>query len=111
MTSYDEERALEQKYFDAAWDRREQQRQNLQGAPDAAAGPAAGVRGVRKAVNARLAAMPDPSEAVAFGRIDLEGDGETFYLGKHAILSEDRDILVVNWQTGHRCRLLQGHCQ
>ena len=42
--------------------------------------------------------MPDPSEAVAFGRIDLEADGECFYVGKHAILSEDRDVLVVNWQ-------------
>jgi DNA helicase IV len=97
-TSYEEVRALEQKYFDAAWDRREQQRHNLRNAPAAAAGPVAGVRGVRNAVKAKLEAMADPSEAVAFGRVDLDDDGEAFYLGKHAILSEDRDVLVVNWQ-------------
>jgi DNA helicase IV len=98
MTSYDEERALEQKYFDAAWERREQQRATLRTAPDAAAGSTAAARGVRQAVRNRLEAMPDASEAVAFGRIDIEADGETFYLGKQAILSEDKDMLVVNWQ-------------
>lgn len=96
--SYEEERALEQKYFDAAWERREQQRATLKTAPDAAAGSMAAARGVRQAVRTRLEAMPDPSEAVAFGRIDVDADGLTFYLGKQAILSEDKDMLVVNWQ-------------
>lgn len=97
MTTYETELSDEQKYFDAAWDERERVRENLRAAPGAAAGPRAGAREVKKAIDARLAAMPDSDEAVAFGRIDFEDD-ECLYLGRHAILTEDRDLLVIEWQ-------------
>jgi DNA helicase IV len=97
MTTYETELSDEQKYFDAAWDERERMRENLRSAPGAAAGPRAGAGEVKKAIDARLAAMPGPEEAVAFGRIDFEDD-DCLYLGKHAILTEDRDLLVIEWQ-------------
>ena len=98
MTDHQTELVDEQKYFDEAWDHRERTRENLKQAPGAAAGPRAGVTQVSRAVAAQLEAMPDPDEAVAFGRIDLEDDETTFYLGKHAIWSEDKELLVIEWQ-------------
>ena len=96
-TTYETELSDEQKHFDAAWDERERMRENLRSAPGAAAGPRAGAREVKKAIDARLAAMSGPEEAVAFGRIDFDND-ECLYLGKHAILTEERDLLVIEWQ-------------
>lgn len=98
MSDYQTELADEQKYFDAAWDHREQTRDNLRLAPGAAAGPRAAVTQVSRAVAAQLEAMPDPDQEVAFGRIDLDDGEMTFYLGKHAIWSEDKELLVVEWQ-------------
>lgn len=87
----------EQAYFDAAAEARERSRQHLSGAPNAAAGSRAAVRGVRKAVDKTLASLGGPDDQVAFGMF-AEEDGERLYLGKHAISDEQRNKLVINWQ-------------
>lgn len=38
-----------------------------------------------------------PDDAAAIMRIDTE-DGDSLYLGKTAILNDDKDILVINWK-------------
>jgi DNA helicase IV len=86
----------EQKYFDEAWDEREQTTANIKSAPHAAAGPRAGVSAMQKAIRKELEQRPSADEEVAFGRFDTE-DGP-LYIGKHAILNDDRDVLVANWQ-------------
>ena len=40
--------------------------------------------------------LADPDEAIAFGRI--EADGDRWYIGKGAIWDDDNDLVVVNWQ-------------
>ncbi len=87
---------LEQDYFDRAWEHRERMRRNLTDAPAAAAGPIAQAAQVREAAQRKLAQIAGPNEPIAFGRFNTQD--EQFYIGKHAISNEERDILVINWQ-------------
>lgn len=97
MADDKEQLALEQKYFDTAWEERERSRALLKQAPNAAAGSQAATRGVRRAIEARLDSIPGPDTPVAVGRFDLDVE-DPRYVGRHAILNEERDVLVVNWQ-------------
>lgn len=85
--------AEEQLYFDRALAQREQHRDRLQHAPDAAANPKSAVQLMKLLDSLGLA---DPDESVAFGRIDV--DGERRYVGKQAIWDDGNDLLVLNWQ-------------
>lgn len=87
----------EQTYFDRAAEARERSRQTLSSAPGAAAGNRAAVSAVKRGADVRLAKLGTPSDAVAFAMFAGE-DGETYYLGKHAISDEQRNKLVINWQ-------------
>ena len=86
----------EQAHFDAAWDERERKRANLKQAHHAAGGPNKGVGQVRKAAARELERLGGPDDPVAFGRFDV--DGEPVYIGNHVISTDDRDLLVINWQ-------------
>ncbi|WP_121257775.1 hypothetical protein [Nocardioides ferulae] len=97
--------AEEQKYFDIAQDARERSRQALKDAPKYAAGPKAAVRGVRKGAQAQLDQLGAADDPVAFGRLDLEDDDETFYIGYRGIAGDDGERLVVNWQLEFVSRL------
>lgn len=88
--------AQEQEHFDTAWDARERARANLGVAHQSAAGNNKIVGEVKRAAEQALSRLGEEDEAVAFGRIDLEA--ETFYIGRHAITSDERDLLVLNWQ-------------
>lgn len=91
------ELAREQKYFDKAWEARERQREELSRARDGAALQRGAQMAVQKAAKAHAATLGEPDEAVAYGRFDL--DGQAYYIGKHAISDEQREKLVINWQT------------
>jgi DNA helicase IV len=80
---------LEQEYFDRAWSERE-------GAAKAAAGPTKTMAEVKRASDRVLDSLGRSDEAVAFGRFDL-ADG-SYYVGRHVISTEDRDLLVINWR-------------
>lgn len=86
----------ERAWFDRAHSHRERLREGLQAAPEAALDPRAGAR-IKKAMAGPLDSLGDPDEPVAIGRFDDE-DGEVLYIGKHAILDDQKDVLVVNWQ-------------
>ena len=88
--------AVEQKYFDHAAECRERTRATLIAAPASAAGPIAGMSGVKRMADAYLARMPDSDEAVAIGRFETES--ETLYVGKRRISDDDGEPLVINWQ-------------
>jgi DNA helicase IV len=95
--SKDLERQREQGYFDSAQDARERFRHGLQEAPDAGA-HARMAYFLRKRADEAAATLGGPDDAVAVGRIDLEGEDTPLYVGLHAILDETREPLVVNWQ-------------
>lgn len=86
----------DQEHFDKAWEERERTRRTLTDAGSAAAGPTAGAAQVRRSALAMAGSIASATEAVAFGRFDDEE--EVIYVGKNSIMSEDRDVLVVNWQ-------------
>src|SRR5438105_4617594 len=88
---------IEQEHFDLAWEAREETRRTLGGAAQAAAGPRAGIAAVNKGVKAAIGKLGGPEEAVAFARFD-DMNGESLYLGKHAITDPKRELLVINWQ-------------
>lgn len=94
--SLTDELASEQAHFDVAWEARERKRQVLQQTASAAAGPTKTMSAVRRAGEEQAAALGGPDEAVAFGKFDR--GGESFYVGKHLISSDDHDPLVVSWQ-------------
>lgn len=96
MPAKDQEISHDQEHFDKAWDERERARRSLSSAGNAAAGPTAGAAQVRRSALAMAATIAPATEAVAFGRFD--GEEEIVYVGKNSILSEERDVLVVNWQ-------------
>src|SRR4030095_13523365 len=83
----------EQAYFDRAADLRDRLEANLDRAASLAADPQ-----TFAALRRRGGALGvvDPSQAVAFGRIDVEG--KQWYIGRGAIWDENDDLLVVNWQ-------------
>lgn len=88
--------AVEQAHFDAAWVARETTRETLNCAGEAAGGPKKAAAAVRQAAQSAMSKLGSSDEAVAVGRIDI--DGEILYVGKHAISNDDRDLLVINWQ-------------
>lgn len=96
VASKQTEIADDQKQFDRAWDERERKRANLKMAPGAAGGPNKGVGQIRKAAEKELDRLGGPDDAVAFGRFDQ--DGECMFIGNHMISTDDRDLLVINWQ-------------
>jgi DNA helicase IV len=83
----------EQAYFDHAADLRDRLEANLDRAASLSADPKTAAD-LRRRVGAL--GVVDPSQAVAFGRIDVEG--QTWYIGRGAIWDENDDLLVVNWQ-------------
>ena len=90
------ELAYEQKYFDNAAEHRERTRADLGTAADSAANSGAAAR-IRQDAEKRRARLSGPEERVAFGRMEYE-DGESLYLGEHAIFDDKSELLVVNWQ-------------
>ncbi|MGI5236952.1 HelD family protein [Dactylosporangium sp. CA-139066] len=97
MESKAAEIAAEQQHFDLAHKHRERLRAELGETPDAAANPGAGrwLAGFRR--NRRDNLAPADHE-VAVGRIDLDAE-ERYYIGRETILDDQRQVLVVNWQT------------
>ncbi|MGH9213330.1 MAG: HelD family protein [Acidimicrobiales bacterium] len=83
----------EQAYFDHAADLRDRLEANLDRAASLAADPKTAAD-LRRRVGAL--GVVDPGQAVAFGRIDV--DGKRWYIGRGAIWDENDDLLVVNWQ-------------
>jgi hypothetical protein len=99
MTSTAEgELVREQAYFDTAWEARERKRRGLEAAPGAAAGPRAAAAAVRRGAERILETLGRPDEPVAIGRFDRD-DGDVVYIGKHLITDDERNPLVINWQT------------
>ncbi len=88
------ELAAEQAYFDQALKCREAAAQVRAQAAEAAANPGAAARIARFLRRS----APPAVEDVAFGRIDHIDDG-TLYIGKALITDDERNVLVVNWQT------------
>ena len=83
----------EQAYFDHALDLRERLDANLDRAASLSADPKTAAE-LRRRIGAL--GVVDPAQAVAFGRIDV--DGRSWYIGRGAIWDEDNDLVVVNWQ-------------
>ncbi|MDG6102301.1 UvrD-helicase domain-containing protein [Dactylosporangium aurantiacum] len=102
MESKSAELAAEQQHFDLARKHRERVRAELGEAPDAAANAGTGRRLALFRRN-RKEALAAPEEQVAFGRIDCTpadpGVDDVFYIGRETILDDQRQVLVVNWQT------------
>lgn len=89
------ELATEQEYFDRAAAELEKFVANLATAPTAAGNTKAG-RSLRlEAEGARN--LLDRQDPIAFGRF-VDGDG-TWYVGKRSVNDEEKEILVVNWQS------------
>jgi hypothetical protein len=86
----------EQAYFDRALELRDR----LEANRASAAGRGSDAADPRTATELRRRAgalgVVDPGAAVAFGRIDF--DGNRLYLGKQAIWDENNELVVVNWQ-------------
>jgi DNA helicase IV len=86
----------EQAYFDRALDLRDRLEANRASAADRAGDAADPRKATELRRRAGALGVVDPGAAVAFGRIDF--DGNRLYLGKHAIWDEDNELVVVNWQ-------------
>jgi DNA helicase IV len=94
---YEQELAAEQSYFDYARDVREAKRHGRVAPAAAASGKDASL--ITKERREHAMRMRPPSEAPAFGRIDLD-DGDTYYIGYDSIIDPDtQEVLVVNWKT------------
>ncbi len=88
--------AREQEYFDRVEKYRDQKRQAAIPLRDVAAdGPAA--RALLAQERRRREGIDAAEEAVAIGRID-DTAGEHLYIGKHSIVGDDSEVLVVNWK-------------
>ena len=96
MTVQDE-RKVEQEYFDRAREARERRRHDVGDVAKGMAHARAAQAGRRHAEDVREI-LGDPDDAVALGRLDLEDDEEPLYIGKHLIRSERGDPLVVSWK-------------
>jgi len=93
----EQELTTEQEYFDHAREIRENKRQ-ARSQPVSAASSKDSALITRD--RGRSAELRPPSEAPAFGRIDLEGGDTTYYIGYAGITDPDtQDVLVVNWRT------------
>ncbi len=96
MSVAEHEIKVDQRHFDTAWDQRERMRQSFAHLGETAAGPRAAAAEVRTRGKEIAASIAPAEEAVAFGRFD--DDDESIYVGRNLIMSQDRDVLVVNWQ-------------
>jgi DNA helicase IV len=93
----EQELVTEQRYFDHAREVRETRRHRMGAAVQAASTKDSAL--ITRDRRERAMHMRPPSEAPAFGRIDL-ADGETHYIGYESIVDPTtRDVLVVNWKT------------
>lgn len=88
------ELVTEQQYFDYAADARE-----LALTGRASEQWSAGTAAERRAFARSFANQSDVAldDNVAFGRMDMD-DGDVYYVGKHPIFDEDKNLLVMNWQ-------------
>jgi len=91
-----DEIAREQEYFDHAEHRRKLMRQSAGGLAGAGAHPGADAD-LKRHGKKQQESLGADDEAVAFGRIDLDGD-DRFYIGKHLIREPGSDPLVIAWQ-------------
>lgn len=85
----------DQAHFDLAWKAREAKRGKLAQVRDAAAGPRAATRSVAERGQKMVDELGDPSDPVAFGRID--DLNEVVYVGRNSILSPELEVLVSHW--------------
>ncbi|GIH03164.1 DNA helicase [Rhizocola hellebori] len=88
--------AREQEYFDRAEKHREQKRQGGSLAGQAGVHPAAAAALIREA-RQRAEQVGGADDAVAIGRID-DQEGAALYIGKHLILDEESEPLVISWK-------------
>lgn len=93
----DLEIVAEQEYFDRAAVERERRRGAVSDTWGVAVNKGAAERLSRYSV-ARLEGMADPTEQVAFGRLDMDEE-ETFYIGHDLIRDAGGAVLVVSWKT------------
>ena len=89
--------AAEQEYFDQAAVERERRRAAIPDIPGVAVNKGAAAR-LSRYSQVRLEEMAEPTEQVAFGRLDMD-DHETFYIGHDLIRNTGRQVLVVSWKT------------
>ncbi|WP_432977833.1 HelD family protein [Dactylosporangium sp. CA-233914] len=97
MESKAAEIAAEQQHFDLAHKHRERLRADLGENPDAAANAGAG-RWLSTFRRGRRESLAGPEQEVAIGRVDLLED-ERYYIGRETIFDDQRNVLVVNWQS------------
>ncbi|WP_104161519.1 ATP-binding domain-containing protein [Arthrobacter sp. ZGTC212] len=90
-----EELVAEQAYFDHAADAREAATTD-RGVSQWSAGTAAERRAFARSFSSRSDVSLDDN--VAFGRMDLD-DGEIYYVGKYPVFDDEKNLLVVNWQS------------
>lgn len=90
------ELALEQRYFDHAMRRHVDAQHQVKKSQASGGGSAADVRALNKALKSGDAL--GPNDPVAIGRVDTQ-DERTVYVGKSAILDENRDLLVASWKS------------
>lgn len=94
---HEQELASEQRYFDHAREVRETKRHRMAEPVQAASSKDSSL--ITRDRRERAAQLRPPSEAPAFGRIDLD-DGEIHYVGYDSIIDPvTQDVLVVNWKT------------
>lgn len=93
----DLEIVAEQEYFDRAAVERERRRGVVPDIPGVAVNKGAAERSSRYS-RARLEEMAEPTEQVAFGRLDMDEE-ETFYIGHDLIRDSGGEVLVVSWKT------------
>src|SRR5262249_40090442 len=82
-------------YFDRAAVERERRRGLVPDIPGVAVNKGAAERSYRYS-NARLEEMAEPTEQVAFGRLDVD-ESETFYIGNDLIRDSAGEVRVVSW--------------
>ncbi|WP_068402274.1 UvrD-helicase domain-containing protein [Kribbia dieselivorans] len=98
MTATQDELSLEQEYFDAALAAREAHRATLLNAGSAAGGSTKNQAAIARNAKAAAEKLGEPDSEVAFGKLTFTDDDEPLYIGKRAIFSEDKDLLVISWQ-------------
>lgn len=95
VTSTLSEIRQEQDYFDHAMDVHQASITRMNSSYSSL-GTAVERRAMKKANESRTVLGPD--QPAAFARMDLE-DGQHYYIGHTSISDEDRDLLVINWQS------------
>lgn len=90
------ELAAEQKYFDRAMRRHVDAQHQIKKSQAGAGGSAADIRALSRAL--KSGDTLGPNDPVAIGRVDTQ-DERKIYVGKSAILDENRDLLVASWKS------------